>query len=227
MGLGRPCLLLLRHGETEWNRAGRLQGRDDSPLTSAGLGQAGDLARACTDLGVTRVITSPLGRAKTTAEIIAAACGVAIALREGLAEMSFGMCAGLTLDQVRARFPELFDARNRDRWHHRWPQGEGYADVLPRVLAALAGDLPLATTPPSAIVAHQSVNRALIHGLGACTEDEAMASEQSADVMMRLDADGALWHMRLIRGECAAVWSQGPPKRAAGWPEALRALRAV
>ncbi len=227
MGLGRPCLLLLRHGETEWNRAGRLQGRDDSPLTATGLAQAEDLARACADLGVTRVITSPLGRAKTTAECIAAACGVAIALREGLAEMSFGMCAGLTLDQVRARCPELFEARERDRWHHRWPQGEGYADVLPRVLAALAGDLPLATTPPSAIVAHQSVNRALMHGLGACTEDEAMASEQSADVMIRLDADGALWHMRLIRGECAAVWSHGPPKRAAGSVEALRALRAV
>ncbi len=225
----RPHLLLLRHGETEWNRVGRLQGRDDSPLTARGLAQADALARTCAGFGVTRLIASPLGRARTTAERIAAACGVPFALRDGLAEMSFGACAGLTLDEVRARFPVLLDERERDRWNHRWPEGEGYADVLPRALAALAADRPLATTPPTVVVAHQSVNRALIHGLGACAADVAMASEQSADVLVRLDADGGLWHARLADdGATPALdWVPGPPHRSGGSAEALRTQRTV
>ena len=225
----RPCLLLLRHGETEWNRVGRLQGRDDSPLTPRGLAQAGALARACKALGVGRLIASPLGRAHATAERISAGCNVPIELRDGLAEMSFGMCAGLTLDEVRARFPGLLEARERDRWNHRWPGGEGYVDVLPRALAALSVLRPPATHPPTAVVAHQSVNRALAHGLGACDADAAMASEQSADVIVRIDADRSLWHVRLAARDAVADldWRPGPPARAAGSAEALRTQRAV
>ncbi len=224
-----PYLLLLRHGETEWNRSGRLQGRDDSPLTPRGLAQADALARACAALGVARVLASPLGRARTTAERIAAACGIPLGLRADLAEMSFGACAGLTLDEALARFPGLLEARAQDRWRHRWPDGEGYVDVLPRALAALAGDLPLATDPPTAIVAHQSVNRVLAHGLAGCDPEAAMASEQSADVIMRLDAGGELWHARLGVDDVASLptWRPGLPRQAAGSAEALRTQRAV
>lgn len=228
MGHPRPHLLLLRHGETEWNRAGRLQGRDDSPLTARGLAQADALAAACAALGVTRVLASPLGRARTTAERIAAACGVTPRPRDGLAEMSFGACAGSTLDEVRGRWPGLLEERERDRWNHRWPEGEGYVDVLPRALAAIAADRPLATDPPTVVVAHQSVNRALIHALGACTAEAAMASEQSADVLMRLDEDGTLWHARLApEAPTTLAWQPGPPHKAAGSAEALRTQRAV
>jgi broad specificity phosphatase PhoE len=224
----RPHLLLLRHGETEWNRVGRLQGRDDSPLTARGLAQADALAAVCATLGVKRVLASPLGRARITAERIAAACGAAPLLRDGLAEMSFGVCAGLTLDDVRARFPGLLEARERDRWEHRWPEGEGYVDVLPRALDALAADRPLATDPPTVVVAHQSVNRALLHGLGTCDALSAMASEQSADVLMRLDTDRSLWHARLdADAPLTLSWIAGPPRRAAGSAEALRTQRAV
>jgi probable phosphoglycerate mutase len=221
-----PCLLLMRHGETEWNRAGRLQGREDSPLTARGLAQAGALARAAAALGVTRVIASTLGRARATAARVADAVGAVPAFRDGLVEMSFGACAGLTLDQARARFPGLLEDRERDRWNHCWPDGEGYAEVLARALEALAADRPLATAPPTAIVAHQSVNRALMHGLTRVPREAALASEQSADVVVRIDAAGALWHARLGEGGVSA-WDPGPPHRAAGSPEALRTQRTV
>ncbi len=220
-------LLLLRHGETEWNRAGRLQGRDDSPLTARGLAQAAALARVAHALGVTRILASPLGRARTTAEHIATAVGVSVVVREGLAEMSFGRCAGLTLDEVRARFPDLLAERDRDRWHHRWPDGEGYAEVLARVQAALAADLPLATAPPTAIVAHQSVNRALLHWIAGVTPAAAMASEQSADVLVRVEGNGAIAHARIGADAAPLAWSPGPPRRAAGSDEALRTQRTV
>ncbi len=222
-------VLLLRHGETEWNRAGRLQGREDSPLTERGLAQADALARAAAALGVARVLASPIGRARITAGRVAAATGLPLAMRDGLAEMSFGDCAGLTLDEVAARFPGLLEARARDRWGHRWPGGESYADVLARVQAALAADGPLCTTPPTAIVAHQSVNRTLLHWLAGCPIEEALASEQSADVIVRVNEGGAAWHARIGDGQDAAAfaWQPGPPLRADGSPAALRAQRIV
>ncbi len=221
-------MLLIRHGETEWNRVGRLQGREDSPLTERGLAQADRLARAAASLGVARVLASPLGRARITAERVAAATGAPLQIRDGLAEMAFGACAGLTLDEARARFPGMLEARERDRWRHRWPDGEGYLDVLARARATLAGDLPLASEPATAIVAHQSVNRALLHWLAGCPAEEAMASEQSADVLMRVDADGRAWHARIGEAPGAAlVWAPGAPMSAAGSPEALRTQRTV
>jgi broad specificity phosphatase PhoE len=221
-------LLLLRHGETEWNRVGRLQGRDDSPLTPRGLAQAGELALVLRPLRPRRILCSPLGRAQATAEALPRYPDEEVHVRDGLAEMSFGACAGLTLDQVRERFPGLLEERERDRWNHRWPGGENYADVLPRVLAAIAGDAPLHTFPPTVIVAHQSVNRALLHGLGGIAPAHAMASEQSAEDIIRIDADGTVWHARVSEyGEVGFRWHPGPPGNAAGSGEALRTQRTV
>lgn len=222
-------MLLLRHGETEWNRAGRLQGREDSPLTERGLAQAAALGRAVAALAPARILASPIGRARVTAARIAEACGLAPATRDGLAEMAFGECAGLTLDEAHARFPALLADRERDRWRHRWPGGEGYVQVLDRVQETLAADLPLATAPPTVIVAHQSVNRALLHWLADLAAEDAMASEQSADVLVRVDAGRAAWHARLDPSapDAALAWIPGPPRRAAGSAEALRTQRTV
>ena len=220
---------LLRHGETEWNRAGRLQGRDDSPLTADGRAAAEALARACAGLGAARLWTSPLGRARATAERIGRACGLDPEPHEALAEMSFGECAGLTLDEVRARHPGLFDARARDRWRHRWPGGESYEEVCARVRAWLDLAGPLASAKPAIVVAHQIVNRALLVALGACARDAAMASEQSANVIVRLEAGGPLAHARLDAAEksAALAWRPGAPAVADGTDAALATQRLV
>jgi broad specificity phosphatase PhoE len=68
------CILLVRHGETQWNLQRRVQGRFDSPLTERGVAQShavGQLVRSLPDAAFARIITSPLGRARQTAEIIA------------------------------------------------------------------------------------------------------------------------------------------------------------
>lgn len=217
-------VLLLRHGETDWNRAGRLQGRGDSPLTARGIAQARALARAVRALGARRVLASPLGRARATAERIAVAAGCPLLLRDALAEMDFGVCTGLTLDEVRLRHPGLLETRAGDRWSHRWPGGESYADVLERVRTGIAADLPLPTDGPTAVVAHQSVNRALLRWLSGATPAEVPDGDQPPDVLLRVDASGAVAHARVSgAGEPAPlVWCPGPLRRAGG-----RATRAA
>lgn len=221
------CVLLLRHGETDWNRLGRMQGRGDTPLTARGLAQADALARAASRLGVRRVLASPLGRARATAERVAAAAGCALELREALAEMDFGECGGLTLDEVRERRPGLLEARENDRWHHRWPGGESYADVLERLTTGLDADMPLWTDPPTAIVAHQSVNRALLAGL-TTSPHIALSGTQPPNVLLRVDSEGGVWHTRLPEGPHGPrlVWWRGMFRRT-GAPQGERRKKAA
>src|SRR6266702_4126451 len=109
-----------------------------------------------------------------------------------LVETDFGACSGLTEAEIAARFPELRAERERDKWHHRWPGGESYADMTARLepaLAELAG-------PDTMIVAHQSMNRVVAHVLGRAGRADVLAMAQPSDVVLRLAGPGAIAHAR-------------------------------
>ena len=95
-------VLLLRHAETEWNRERRFQGWRDSPLSAVGRGQAESAARLLAGSPVAAVWSSPLGRARETAAIIAAPHQLAVREAEAFKEMGFGEWEGLTRDEVAA-----------------------------------------------------------------------------------------------------------------------------
>ena len=118
-------ILLARHGETEWNALGRLQGHTDIPLNEAGRAQARALAASVATAGIAAVVTSDLLRARETGEIVAAALGLgAPVIEPGLRERRFGVFEGLTRDECAARHPEAWQA-----WQARTG---GPADAEPR-----------------------------------------------------------------------------------------------
>ena len=84
----------LRHGATDWNRQGLFQGRTDNPLNEDGLRQAHEAVDMLRGAGVTRIVASPLVRAARTAEIIASAISVPLALDDGIIEFDFGSFEG-------------------------------------------------------------------------------------------------------------------------------------
>lgn len=91
-------IYLIRHGETNWNRQNRLQGTEDIALNEKGLRQAVVCAEAFADVPVDCVVSSPLQRAKVTADIISVRTGVApVIVEEGLTERDFGKLSGITL----------------------------------------------------------------------------------------------------------------------------------
>ena len=99
-------LTFVRHGETDWNRQGRFQGIQDIPLNEEGRRQARRLAEAWAE-GGDLVLSSPLGRARETAEILAASMGLKVAaLDPRLVERDYGAGAGLTLAERQERFPD-------------------------------------------------------------------------------------------------------------------------
>jgi 2,3-bisphosphoglycerate-dependent phosphoglycerate mutase len=126
-------IVLVRHGETNWNRERRYQGHADTPLNEDGRSQAAELAELLAAEQVTVLYTSPLRRARETAEIIAARLGLQLRTLEALREIDVGGWEGLTIDEVRGRYPERFE---RD-WHSGWEDGETYHELEQRVVPAL------------------------------------------------------------------------------------------
>jgi broad specificity phosphatase PhoE len=130
-------LLLVRHGETDWNVERRFQGHADPPLNALGREQAHALAEELVGAGLEVVYTSDLVRARETAEIVAARAGVrAVGLPE-LREIDVGDWQGLTWPEIEQRFPDGVRG-----WHdhgHGWSAGETYEQLAARVLRALRG----------------------------------------------------------------------------------------
>ncbi|MGH3128012.1 MAG: histidine phosphatase family protein [Gaiellaceae bacterium] len=128
-------LVLIRHGETDWNRDNRFQGHADPPLNEAGRAQARALADA---LGAERfgaLYTSPLRRAAETAAILAPELGLEPVSDGALEEVDVGSWSGLTRDEVEERFPDGYA-----RWleyGHGWDDGETYEELGGRVVAGL------------------------------------------------------------------------------------------
>ena len=109
-------LYLIRHGETDWNRQGRFQGREDIPLNETGIQQAKICGQALQSERFCAVITSPLVRAKKTAEIIAEAVGVKnVIVDEDLIERDFDKISGM-LPEERKAFLASGQVDNKEPW---------------------------------------------------------------------------------------------------------------
>ncbi|HYB97626.1 MAG TPA: histidine phosphatase family protein [Candidatus Limnocylindrales bacterium] len=150
-------LFFLRHGETEWNRQRRIMGDMDIPLSPRGREQCHATARLLDGFGIERIRSSPLLRARQTAEIVAQALHVPIEFDESLVEVRFGEWQGKTYDEVRA--DARFVSFASDPVAHATPGGETIADVQARGLAC-AGSI--AAGERVLLVSHGDIIRAVL-----------------------------------------------------------------
>ncbi len=122
-------LLLIRHGETAWNRERRMQGHIDIPLSEAGLRQAQALGRALASERPLAIYSSDLGRARATAQPAADAHNLPVILRASLRERCYGAFEGLLYDEISQRYPQAFAAWRARELHARFPSGERDAET--------------------------------------------------------------------------------------------------
>lgn len=156
-------LLLVRHGEVAANREMRYLGLADPPLTRDGLLQASDLARALAPLGVGTILSSPLLRARQTADAVSREVGAPVAVEPRLVEMSFGRWEGLTRTEVLAG-PGGPDALRRWERDPRLapPEGESLASVRARCLELVRELLRSPPHGPVVAVTHVGPLKALL-----------------------------------------------------------------
>ena len=130
-------LCLVRHGETEWNAARRIQGQIDIGLNETGLRQAEAAGRWLKMAGIMALYSSDLKRARTTAEAIGRALGLEPVLVPEMRERRYGTFEGLTYDEAKVKYPEgyaAFEGRNAD---YSFENGESLHAMFERVTSRL------------------------------------------------------------------------------------------
>jgi broad specificity phosphatase PhoE len=190
-------ILLIRHGETEWNRQRRHQGRFDSPLTARGADQARAIGRFLASLHeapAALLVASPQGRARRTAEIIGEELGGGIPrIDERLREHSVGAWDGLTYDEIAALTPGIFDGDGSHDWYFRAPDSESYAALGARVGEWLGEQDAAAAV---IVVTHGTVSRVLRGLYGGLPRQAALLLPVPQDRVFRL-AGGVIEELRL------------------------------
>ncbi|MEN0065307.1 MAG: histidine phosphatase family protein [Myxococcota bacterium] len=189
-------LYFVRHGETDWNAEGRIQGRNESEsqLTARGEAQAEVNARTVAELGVDAIVASPLLRTRQTAAFVAAATGLQPAFDERLAEWDAGAWSGWLYTEVREKWPEGFAAWRADMWNVRSPDGENFVDLIdrgrPAIEAILARD-----DARVAIVSHGFIGRVLIGDLLGLEREEILRMRPANDTFYRLRRRDGAWRV--------------------------------
>lgn len=129
-------LVLIRHGETDWNVEGRYQGQADPPLNARGLAQARRTAESLRGVGLAALYSSPLRRAAQTAAVIAETLGLAVHFEPRLMEIHLGVWQSRLTEAIQREYPALFRQWERAPWETRIPEGETLRQVRARVYAA-------------------------------------------------------------------------------------------
>lgn len=184
------CVLIARHGQTEWNELGRRQGQLDSPLTRLGEQQARQLAVAVAQVpGIDGIFSSPLGRALRTASACGETLRLPVTVLDELAEVHHGSMAGLTAAELEERFPGEMARRQHGKYQWRFPGGESYADADSRAAAAL-GKLAGYGSRRPLLVCHEMISRMLRRNLLAATPAEALGWTHPHDVLYKIVLGG-------------------------------------
>jgi len=160
-------VVLLRHGQTDYNVAGRMQGHLDSKLTEDGLAQAVAAAPDIAKAGPERIISSDLSRARDTAAFIGGACGLPVALDPRLRETHLGEWQGRTVIEIEQDYPgSIATWRSDPAWAP--PGGESRIDVVRRsrpVVDELDDELTGPSPSTVVLVAHGGLLAGLVCGL--------------------------------------------------------------
>ena len=196
----QPILYFVRHGETDWNRERRLQGQHDIPLNPLGRSQAqrcGVLLRDLLAQGGRSIadydyVSSPLGRARETMELMRGAMGLEPGLYRTdarLMEMSFGRWEGFTYAELRAREAAALVERDLDKWGFVLPGGESYAQLEARVQVWYDG-----IERETVASAHGGVCRVLMAHLGLAQPEEASMGDIRQGVIYVFNGKSMIRH---------------------------------
>jgi len=180
-------LYILRHGQTEWNAARRMQGRRDSPLTALGRVQADLHGRTLARLDpVDAVVASPLGRTRATADLVNEHLAAPVRFEDALMERDCGAWSGLTLSEIQAAYPREWQARSVDPYHHRPPDGENLVDMEARIAALLETMLegPECTL---ALITHGVMSRVIVKRLLALSPADAVTVRHPNELFYRVE----------------------------------------
>jgi 2,3-bisphosphoglycerate-dependent phosphoglycerate mutase len=186
-------VILVRHGETDWNAAGRIQGHSDTPLNAVGRIQAQRVAACLVREPVRAIYTSDLARAYETAAIIDQSLQVGVVTSPALRERRYGTWEGLTSLEIQARYPEQFVAWRAHSMDFAPPEGETRYQLLSRALTELQSIVSRHPGELVVVVTHGGLCYVLLtHILGSMNGDQREFSFGNASLHI-IEVSGDRW----------------------------------
>jgi len=158
-------LFIIRHGQTEWNRVERFRGLTDLELNDTGVKQAEAAAARLREWTVASIYASPLKRAMRTAEAIARPRNMEVHPLQSIIDMNFGKWHGLSLDEARQQYPELYTLWEIQPHKVQFPDGENLPQVQARAMAAVKALIDRHHSDAIAMVSHRVICKLLVLGL--------------------------------------------------------------
>ncbi len=157
-------IIIVRHGETEWNVAEIFRGRIDIDLNEMGIKQAGLLAEYLSNVKIDAIYSSPLKRALKTAEIVAGYHKLDVDITSGLIDFNYGKWQGLSHQEVKDKYKELYAEWINHPDQVKMPAGESLDDVRKRAMGVVA-EVIASYEGTVVLVSHRVVNKVLICAL--------------------------------------------------------------
>jgi probable phosphoglycerate mutase len=186
-----PTIILVRHGQTQWNLEGRYQGQLNSDLTEKGKAQsrknASKIAKVLDLKMPFKVFSSPLGRAKESSYLICDELGFdksRVIFDERLSEFNYGIFEGKTKDECRELYPQVLAQREANKWLYEIENGESYLLVKERLLSWLKS---VSDEKIVVVVAHEMVNRTLRGIYCNLATSDILELRQSNDLVIKLE----------------------------------------
>jgi len=198
-------IILVRHGQTEWNRIERFRGRADVPLNQTGLFQAEVTGRRIADeWRPVAIYSSPLARAVRTAEAVAWHFDLRVEVHPGLIDIDYGEWQGLTPDEARARWPEAVDAWYNAPHTARIPGGETLDDLRSRGLKTVN---ELSThhkykDQTIVLMGHTVINRIILLGVLGLGNDHFWRLSQDTCAINVFGAEGGVFTIVRLNDTC-------------------------
>lgn len=198
----RTRIVVIRHGETEWNRVERFRGRINVPLNEKGHRQALAVARRLSSWHIEAIHSSPLERALQTAQPLADVCRTSVSPLDGIVDIDYGTWAGLTPEEAASRHPTLYRTWADSPQLVQFPDGESLEQVRDRALAALNEVNATHRGKTVVLVSHVVVNRVLILGaMGWGIASFWRISQDNAAITI-LEALEGQYRLQLLNDTC-------------------------
>ena len=195
-------IILVRHGETEWNRDERFRGRADIKLNETGKKQAEAVAKRLRSKKISAIFTSPLKRAKDTASYISRSQEIDLSPTEALIDIDYGLWEGLAPEAVSEQFPGQYQMWLKNPYEAEMPEGETVRAVEKRantLVKKIANKCPDLTT---VLVAHKVVNKILICSLLNISPSHFWQIEQSNCGLTELNYTDGFFSLSFLNDTC-------------------------
>jgi broad specificity phosphatase PhoE len=197
------CIVLVRHGQTEWNRVERFRGRADVPLNETGLAQAEATGRrVASEYKPISVYSSPLSRAVKTAEAIAKHFSLPVQVHPGIADIDYGRWQGLTPDEVKGRWPEILHAWYNAPHTARIPGGETLDDLRMRGMTAVNELAAHHAGQTIVLVGHTVINRVILLGVLGLGNDRFWRLQQDTCAINAFTVENGEFTLSSLNDTC-------------------------